>query len=88
MRWKCVRGRDPDSKEEYFVLVQDCIGGYTAYEMHSTMDDGTVEDAVEKGVPIYYTHENALINGRHTWWVNYAAWERSKKHMWRKEGAS
>ena len=73
MRWKCVRGRDPDSKNEYFVLVQDCDGGYTAYEMQSTMDGGTVDDAVEKGVPIYYTHDNALIEGQHTWWVNYAA---------------
>ena len=73
MRWKCVRGRDPDAKNEYFVLVEDCCGGYTAYEMQSTMDDGTVQVAVDKGVPIYYTHDNALIKGPHTWWVNYAA---------------
>ena len=58
-----MRGRDPRSKEKYFVLVQDNIGGYTAYEMQSTMDGGTVDDAVENGVPIYYTHDNALIKG-------------------------
>ena len=68
-----MRGRNPDSKNEYFVLVQDYCGGYTAYEMQSAMDGGTVEDAVENGVPIYYTHDNALIKGSHTWWVNYAA---------------
>ena len=58
---------------EYFVLVQDYGGGYTAYEMQSAMDNGTVEDAVENGVPIYYTYDNALIKGSHTWLVNYAA---------------
>ena len=87
MRWKCLRGRDPDSKMEYFVLVQDYGGGYTAYEMQSTMDDGTVQVAVDKGVPIYYTHDNALIKGSYTWWVNYAAekcGERKVPPDWRK----
>ena len=73
MRWNCVRGRDPGSKMEYFVLLQDNRGGYTAYEMQSAMDKGTVEDVIKYGVPIYYTHENALIKGSYTWLVNYAA---------------
>ena len=73
MRWKCVRGRNPDSKNEYFVLVQDDRDGYTAYELQTTVDDGTVQVAVDKGVPIYYTYDNVLREGPHTWWVNYAA---------------
>ena len=73
MRWNCRRGRDRDAKMEYFVLLQDNRGGYTAYEMQSAMDNGTVEDVVKNGVPIYYTHDNALIKGSHTWLVNYAA---------------
>ena len=73
MRWKCLRGKDPDSKMEYFLFVHDYGGGYSAYEIHSARDNGAVGDAVENGVPIYYTHDNALINGSHTWWVNYAA---------------
>ena len=73
MRWKCVRGRDPDSKNEYFVLVQDDREGYTAYEMQTTVDDGTVQVAVDKGVPIYYTYDNVLREGPHAWWVNNAA---------------
>ena len=48
---------------EYFVLLQDNGGGCTAYEMQSAMDKGTVEDVIKYGVPIYYTHENALIKG-------------------------
>ena len=73
MRWNCVRGRNPDSKNEYFVLVQDDRDGYTAYELQTTVDNGTVQVAVDKGVPIYYTYDNVLREGPHTWWVNYAA---------------
>ena len=73
MRWNCARGRVPDAKKEYFVLVQDNNGGYTAYEMQSAKDNGTVEDVIKHGVPIYYTPDNALIKGSYTWWVNYAA---------------
>ena len=39
------------------------------------------------GVPIYYTDDNALIKGSHTWWVNYAAekcGERKVPPDWRK----
>ena len=73
MRWNCVRGRNPDSKNEYFVLVQDDRDGYTAYELQTTVDNGIVQVAVDKGVPIYYTYDNVLREGPHTWWVNYAA---------------
>ena len=36
-------------------------------------DTGTVEDVINYGVPIYYTREDALIKGSHTWCVNYGA---------------
>ena len=87
MRWKCLRGKDPDSNMEYFLFVYDYGGGYTAYEMHSARDNGAVEDAVENGVPLYYRYENALIKGSHTWLVNYAVekcGERKMPHDWRK----
>ena len=58
MRWKCLRGKDPDSNMEYFLFVYDYGGGYTAYEMHSARDNGAVEDAVGNGVPLYYRYEN------------------------------
>ena len=58
MRWDGVRGRDRRSTDKYLVLVQDNCGGYTAYEI------GTVGDAVDNGVPIYYTEENAFTRQR------------------------
>ena len=68
---------------EYFVLLQDNGGGYTAYEMQPAMDTGTVEDVVKNGVPIYYTHDNALIKG-----VAHFVGKLCGRKMWRKEGDS
>ena len=58
MHWDGVRGKDRLSTDKYLVLVQDNCGGYTAYEI------GTVGDAVDNGVPIYYTDENAFTRQR------------------------
>ena len=59
------------------MLVQDLDGGYTAYEIRSG------DDPVENGVPIYRTKENALALGRHTWLINYAAWNDGVSPDWK-----
>ena len=77
MKWDGVRGKGPFRTDKNFVLVQVCDGSYTAYEIRSG------EDAVEDGVPTYYTEENALLSGEHTWWINYGAWRDNVSPDWK-----